>query len=207
MHRRSLTLAIALLAGTFAGTATAQDNEQAGLYAGLGLEQFRLSVHGELDGQQGHLETRPLALGLRVGWNAFTWLGLEAFAATGIHEDPNSGALGSGTDVRNGETELKSAYGGAVKPRYTFTFGATTKVTPYALLGYSSFEYEGRISDDRSDGPEQRLLFTLDDSAMYYGAGVQLEGGPAALTLQYVEYADEDNYDIRAWQLGVIKYF
>lgn len=204
---RNLTLTAAIVCFGFASAAAAQDDHQEGLYAGLAIEQFRLVADGNFDGQDLTARSRPLGLTTRVGWNLLPWLGLEGFVSIGIHDDPNSGSFAGGGDVRSGETELKNAYGLAAKPRYNMTFGRSTTITLYALVGYSAYEYAGRLTADNALGPPRTAEFSIDDSGEYYGGGLQLEGEPGAISLQYVQYADEDKHRINAWQFGAIKYF
>lgn len=202
---------VAIATLVFAGQAAAE-SDRASFYAGLGLELFKLDYQGTNDAGTGYsLSSRPLALSLRLGWNVFDWLGVEGFVATGIHDDPNSGSFDvpNGDKVRTGKTELSLAYGVALKPRYAFNFNeGDTTIDVYGLVGYSGYEFEGNlVADNAFNQPPNKAHFTLDDNSLYYGAGLQIVGEPAALTLQYVQYADEDDYKIRAIQLGVIKFF
>lgn len=219
---RRLALVAALAAAGFAGQAAAQafgpdpaatDNNRAAFYAGLGLELLHVEHQGTgVNGNAYEISTRPLALTAKLGWNPVDWLGVEGFVSTGIHEDPNTGSFAVGLrsdEARTGETELKLAYGLALKPRYTFQFdeGETT-IDLYALVGYSAYEYEGDfVVNSGVQAPTREAHFTIDDSSIYYGAGIGLVGLPASLTLQYVQYADQDNHQITAWQVSVIKYF
>lgn len=232
MCARRLTLVVVAIATAgFAGQAAAlgaadpaaRDNNRAPFYIGVGLGLFHIEFDGVAyaapnDGEAPEpyaIEARPLALTLRFGWNPLDWLGVEAFAATGIHADPNKGKFYSApddSDISTGTTELKLAYGVALKPRYTFQFDeGDTTIDLYALIGYSAYEYEGRFFSGQAEGASASqpaiAEYTIDDSGVYYGAGIALVGMPAALTLQYVRYADKEHHSITAWQLGVVKYW
>lgn len=188
------------------GTSEAAEGSR-GLYLGLGLEQFRLQAEGNADGTAYDVNTRPLGLTGRIGYNFLEWLSIEGHASVGIHDDPNSGSVGGGSTVRDGETELKYHTGIAAVPEYRFVFGGTTVVTVFGLAGYNAFEFEGEIESSGSLGATQSAEYTLDESGEYWGGGVRLDGQAASLRLQYTRYYDDDDIEIDGYQIGVVSYF
>lgn len=206
MRHRKVAAASGMLALALATGSFAQDSKRPGLYVGLGLELFDLEVQGTDNGTDFDLQSRPLGIVGRVGYNIGEYVAVEAFASTGIHEDPNEGDIGVGGKSRSGETELKSIYGAAIRPQYTFTFGETTQLTTYLVGGYAQYDLEGSAGDNTASN-NLRVDFTRDDSGEYFGGGIQINGDVASLQLQYVTYQSEDDTDLEGFQASVNRYF
>lgn len=174
-----------------------------GLYGGLGLEQFRVKARGSDDGTDFDITTRPVALTGRLGYNFLEWLSIEAHAAAGVHDDPNSGNIGSGAvTVRNGETELEYHAGVAAVPEYRFVYGGTTVITVFGLLGYNAVELEGQARN-RNPSPPQSVSYSLDENGEYWGGGLRLDGEAAGLRLQYTRYFDDTGLEVEGYGISV----
>lgn len=194
------------------GIAQAQDDESTygaglydrGLYAGVGLQLLRADIRGSDNGTSFSVDSLPLELLGRVGYQILPWVAVEAFGAFGIHDDPNDGRIGAGR-VRNGETELKYHAGIGIKPKYAFVFAETSQLAVFAQGGYSFYELEGDAFD--SSNGNVGVSFSRDDDAPYYGVGLAIESEVATFELQYVDYDRGDGLDLEGYTISVNRYF
>lgn len=208
MKTRAITQSLAAAALLSCSPVWSQQLEDPGFYAGFGIEILDAQISGDDNGVPFDIDTRPLMLFLRGGYHVFDWLALEAHAGTGIHDDPNDGDVGNELDVRNGETELKYLYGGAIKPQWRVNFNEEVgrTFTFYALAGVAQYEFEGN-AQNRRNPPAVSVSYSLDDTTEYYGAGIQIDGGISSLVLQYIQYDSSDEVDFQGFQLSFNRYF
>lgn len=202
----ALAAALSICLGLgFSTAAQAQERAERGVYGGIGLELFNIDIKGADNGTAYSLTTRPLSLVGRAGYNILPWVSVEAFGATGIHDDKNDGRVGNNQAIRNGDSKLKYAFGGAIKPQYSYNFSGIRPITFYLLGGYATLKLDG---DARNVGAGvDKIKFSRDEDGFYYGGGLQLDGEHASFILQYVDYARGGSFEAAGYQVSINYYF
>ena len=141
--------------------------------------QYSLITYDE-DGD----EAEPTALIARYGHFLNNWFAIEGRIGFGLEDDTlEVGSLDIDVEVEN----LFGVYG-------VFQTGNISIVSLYAIIGYTQIDLEGSANGISADE---------NANGLSYGLGVNI--GP--LSIEYMDYIEDDYYDVSAISLGYIYRF
>lgn len=178
VNRQLIALLTAGILGTTLSAPALADIYKSGgpsLYAGANYTFLNVDGANGSDADVG-------AIVARVGGKVTPFFGLEARGGFGVTDD----RIAPGTDL-----DLNSLFGGYA----TLNLDNESPATPYAILGFSRYEFE--VSNSLGTAKD-------DDSDFSYGIGVDLDvTQELSANLEYMRYGDQDDVTLDGIAAGL----